>query len=80
MLGFQALNWALVMPYFASIASHWSPDAMRWKPSQLDGTPGMVGSYWEEVVVVAAFVVVDVVGVVALVVVPGSLVTVPTTQ
>jgi hypothetical protein len=40
----------------------------------------MVGSYWEEVVVVAAFVVVDVVGVVALVVVPGSLVTVPTTQ
>lgn len=76
-LGFQALNWASVMPYFLSIVSHWSPDAMRWKPLQLDGVPGWTGSYWEAVVV-AALVVLVVVA--ALVVFAGSAVTVPITQ
>lgn len=75
MLGFQALNWASVMPYLASIVSHWSPDAMRWKPSQLGGMPDWVGSYWEvEVVVVKAVVVI------VDVVVAGSSLTVPTIQ
>lgn len=40
---FHCLNWLSLMPYFDSITSHWSPEAIMWNPSQFASRPGICG-------------------------------------